>query len=82
MSNENIASVSKRRFWKIYAEKYSGGMDSEEYEWMAIYWGTWMDAAREVIRNDESIRGFRSVRKVEPFELPKTKGKRKPFYVC
>ncbi len=77
-----IHCVSTRRFWKIYAEKYSGGMDSEEYEWMAIYWGTWMEAAREVIKNDQSIRGYRAYRRVEPFDLSDTKRKRKGFYVC
>jgi len=74
--------VSTRRFWKITAEKWSGGYDGGEYTWLAIYWGTWMEAARECIKEDESIGRYKGRRSVEPFELPDTKRKRLPFYVC
>ena len=74
-------SGSKRRFWKITAQKWSGGYDGGEYTWLAIFWGTWMEAARECVKEDESIGRYKE-RSVEPFDLPDTKRKRLPFYVC
>jgi hypothetical protein len=71
----------QRRFWKITAEKYSGGYDGGEYMWMAIYWGTWFEAARECVKEDESIGRHKFYRSVEPFELPDVSRKRKAFYV-
>ena len=78
----HIARVSKRRFWKIEYERWTGGYDGGDYTEMAIYWGTWWEAAREVVRSDESVCRPKWNRKVEPFDLPDTSRKRKPFYVC
>jgi len=76
-----IARVSKRRFWQIEYEVWGGGYDGVDDTEVRIYWGTWLEAAREVVRNDQSVCRPKWRRKVKPFDLPNTKRKRKPFYV-
>lgn len=78
----NLHIVSTRRFWKIEYECWTGGYDGGDYTETRIFWGTWFEAARECIRNDQSVGRHTWRRKVEAFELPDTKRKRKPFYVC
>ena len=73
----------KRRFWIINYDDYAGGMDCETHTERNIYWGTWMEAARECVYwsiDKSSLYGYR--RSVEPFELPDVKNKKKGFYVC
>jgi len=77
-----IGSVSTRRFWKIEYECWTGGYDGGDYSDVRIYWGTWWEAARECVKNDQSVSRPKWRRKVEPFDLPDTKRKRTPFYVC
>lgn len=77
-----IPVVSKRKFWKIQYETWGDGEGGLDYTEVRIYWGTWMEAARECVKNDESVCRPKWRRKIEPFELPNTKGKRKGFYVC
>ncbi len=78
----HIDRVSKRRFWKIEYERWTEGFDGGDYTEMGIYWGTWWEAAREVVASDESVCRPKWKRKVEPFDLPDTKRKRYPFYVA
>jgi len=70
-----------KRFWKIEYEKYASGYGGEEYTEKRLFWGTWFEAARECVKNDESIGAFKHRRKVELFELPNVKRKKKGFYV-
>jgi hypothetical protein len=76
--------VSKRNFWLIIYGSYGIGYDSDITDRKAIYWGTFIEAARELIKNDESIgKGEKKFhRKIELFTLPDVSKKRKPFYVC
>jgi hypothetical protein len=78
----NIGLVSTRRFWKLSWEEWTGGYDGGDYTGIAIFWGTWYEAAREVIKNDECCCKPKWRRKIEPFELPDVSRKRKSFYVC
>lgn len=69
-----------RRFWLIEYERWTGGYDGGDYTASSIFWGTWYEAARECVKNDDSVRP-KWRRSVKPFDLPDTKRKRKPFYV-
>jgi hypothetical protein len=83
-SNGILGAVSNRNFWLIQYGSYGVGYDSDITLRKAIYWGTFIEAARQLIKNDESIgKGQkRFYRKIELFNLPDVSKKRKPFYVC
>jgi len=77
-----MPDISKRRFWKLEYECWTGGFGGGDYTELRIFWGTWWEAAREVVKNDGSVCRPKHRRKIEPFNLPDTKRKRTSFYVC
>tara|TARA_R100001244_G_scaffold90161_1_gene68427 strand:+ start:1079 stop:1309 length:231 start_codon:yes stop_codon:yes gene_type:complete len=74
-----------RLFWKINYQNSTYGEWGEDYQVSDIYWGTWMEAARWCIKQDngEPKRHGRDFnREVSVFELPNVKRRRKGFFVC
>ena len=79
-----LHSVSERKFYLIQFGLYGSGYDSDINMHKCIFWGTWIESAREIIKNDQSItKGEkRYYRKITEFSLPNVSRKRRPFYVC
>ena len=80
----NITDVSKRKFYLLNYGMYGSGYDGDIESHKAIFWGTWIEAAREVVKYDQSItKGEkRCYRRITEFILPNVSRKRRPFYVC
>ena len=72
----------RRNFYKIEYLRYLG-LEGYEYIETSIIWGTWLEAARELIRKHEglNIDCDKRQRKISLFELPNVKKKRKSFIV-
>jgi hypothetical protein len=69
----------ERKLWKITYLEYSG-WDCTGHMISGLYWGTWWEAARECVKNDEDVRPH-SYRSVKEFVMPDLKKKKKPFYI-
>lgn len=69
----------KRDFWVLKYTQYSG-YDCSGHLITSIYWGTFIEAARECIKLDQEPRGS-SERSVSKFVLPDVSKKKKPFMV-
>lgn len=74
--------MDKKTFWLIKFGSYGIGYDSDITTRTNIVWGTWFEAARELIKNDESLTFERKYyREISEFKLPDVRRKRKMFYV-
>lgn len=71
-----------KQFWVIKWGELDSGHDSDISHRMGIYWGTFMEAARELIRLDDSMYHEKKIfRKITPMVLPDTRRKKKGFMV-
>lgn len=75
--------MDTKTFWLIEYGDFGIGWDSDITPRKNIVWGTWYEAARELVKNDESnIRSDKKYyRKISEFKLPDVKRKRRMFYV-
>ena len=80
--NKQNHKVMKKNFYKIQYLRYLG-YEGHEYIETSIIWGTWIEAARELIKRHEGINApcDKIQRKISLFELPNVKRKKKSFIV-
>jgi hypothetical protein len=74
--------MKKRDFYLLRFGEWGFGNSADLEYRVELYWGTFFEAARELIRRDQSsVEEKKHYRSIEVFRLPDVSNKRKPFYI-